>query len=112
SPLVLVLDHDSWLTHHRRLSGVIIRAASHLNDRTLVLLAWAGVAYAGVRFIEAFGLWHRRKWAEWFALLSTAMYLPWELLEVIPRPSPAKYALVVTSLAVCFYLGWRRYRNP
>ena len=29
TPLVLVLDHDGWLTHHRHLSGVIIRAASH-----------------------------------------------------------------------------------
>ena len=75
-----------------------------------MLLAWAAVAYAGVRFIEAYGLWRRRKWAEWFALLSTAMYLPWELLEVIRRPSPAKYALLATSLAVCFYLGRRRYR--
>jgi uncharacterized membrane protein (DUF2068 family) len=63
-----------------------------------------------VRFIEAYGLWHRRRWAEWLALLSTGMYLPWELVEVIRRPSPAKYGLAATSVAVCFYLGWRRYR--
>lgn len=109
TPLEVLLDHEGWLTHHH-LSGVIIRAVSHLNDSTLVLLAWAALAYAAVRFIEAYGLWHRRRWAEWFALLSTAMYLPWEIVEVIRRPSPVKYGLAAISLAVCFYLGWRRYR--
>ena len=110
TPLELLLDREGWLAHHRHLHGAVIRAASHLNDGTLVLLAWAALAYAGARFIEAYGLWHQRTWAEWIALLSTAMYVPWELVELIRRPSLATFGLLATSVAVCCFLGSRRYR--
>src|SRR5262245_44252600 len=107
--LEVLLDHEGWLAHHHHLRGAIIRAASHLNDSRLVLLAWAAVAYSGARFIEAYGLLRRRNWAEWIALLSAAMYLPWELVELIRRPNLTSAGLAATSLAVCSYLGWRRY---
>ena len=110
TPLELLLDREGWLAHHRHLHSAIIRAASHLNDSSLMLLAWAALAYAGARFIEAYGLWRQRTWAEWIALLSTGIYIPWELADLIRRPSPATFGLAATSLAVSPYLGWRRYR--
>jgi uncharacterized membrane protein (DUF2068 family) len=47
-----------------------------------MLAALGATAYAGVRFIEAYGLWRARPWAEWFAAVSGAVYLPFELVEV------------------------------
>jgi ABC-type transport system substrate-binding protein len=54
---------------------VLIRLASNVTDAKLWTAAAAAVVYSIVRFVEAYGLWHRRIWAEWFALLSGAMRL-------------------------------------
>ena len=38
--------------------------------------------YGTVRFIEAYGLWRERRWAEWLAAGSGGLYLPVELYEM------------------------------
>jgi len=35
------------------------------------------------RFVEAYGLWRQRRWAEWFAAVSGAIYIPFELYELL-----------------------------
>src|SRR4249919_3417894 len=54
-------------------SEVFLRAASNVTDAKLWAAAAAAVMYSVVRFSEAYGLWNRRTWAEWFALLSGSM---------------------------------------
>jgi uncharacterized membrane protein (DUF2068 family) len=46
------------------------------------MLAALAAAYAIVRFVEAYGLWLGRRWAEWFAALSAGIYLPFEVYEL------------------------------
>src|SRR5436190_19221006 len=60
---------------------IFLHAASNLTDARLVLLALGAFVYALVRFVEAFGLWRRRRWAEWFAAVSGAVYVPIEIYE-------------------------------
>ena len=66
--------------------------------------------YAAVRFTEGYGLWHSRVWAEWFALLSGAMYLPWELIKVVEHPNLVHWSLLVINLAVIAYMAYIRIR--
>src|SRR6266576_3270778 len=54
----------------------LFELASHSSDRNLWVLALVTLAFASVRLIEAYGLWREREWAQWFSLLSTALYLP------------------------------------
>ncbi|MEZ0238315.1 MAG: DUF2127 domain-containing protein, partial [Methylophilaceae bacterium] len=54
-----------------------------------------------VFFIEAHGLWHGKRWAEWFTALSGAMYLPFELREIVSSHSGlAVAALLINGLVV------------
>jgi uncharacterized membrane protein (DUF2068 family) len=70
------------------------------NIRLWTLAAGAG-AYALVRFIEAYGLWHGKRWAKWFAALSGAIYLPFELREIVSSQSGlAVAALLLNGLIV------------
>jgi len=58
-----------------------------------------------VRFIEAYGLWYARRWAEWIAALSGGIYVPFELFELYERATwPSLGALVVNSMIVAFML--------
>jgi uncharacterized membrane protein (DUF2068 family) len=71
-----------------------------------------------VRFIEAFGLWRRKRWAAWFGVLSGGIYIPVELFEVAHGLSWAKLTVLTVNLAVVAYLGFsltiagRPPRNP
>jgi len=92
------------------LSRVFLDAAEKVTDGRLWAAAAAALVYATVRLVEAYGLWNARVWAEWFALLSGTLYLPWEIYEVALRPSPGKVAVFVTNLAVVLYMLYVRVR--
>src|SRR5215467_12084091 len=87
-----------------RLSNLFIAAASKANDKSLWAIAAAAMVYAVVRFAEAYGLWYAREWAEWFALLSGAMYLPWEVLSIIRHPHPIKWGVLIVNLLIVLYM--------
>jgi uncharacterized membrane protein (DUF2068 family) len=65
------------------LPNIIIRAAGELNNSRLLFLAFGAFVYSVIRFIEAYGLWNELRWVEWFALLSGAIYLPIEFMNVL-----------------------------
>jgi uncharacterized membrane protein (DUF2068 family) len=66
-----------------------------------LLLAALAATYGLVRFIEAYGLWHGRRWAEWFAAVSGAIYIPFELYELLQGINWLSLgALVVNVLVV------------
>ena len=58
---------------------VFLDLAGQITDARLWFLAAAALAYASVRFIEAYGLWYAKRWAEWFAALSGGIYIPFEI---------------------------------
>ena len=60
---------------------IFLQAAARTDDSRLLLLAAGAAAYSAVRFIEAYGLWHARPWAELFAAASGAIYMPFEVFE-------------------------------
>jgi len=86
------------------LSNLFITAAGHTTDKGLWALAAAAMVYALVRFAEAYGLWNDREWAEWFALLSGAMYLPWEMYSLMRHPQPIKWVILLANLAIVLYM--------
>jgi uncharacterized membrane protein (DUF2068 family) len=87
-----------------RLSNLFVTAAGRTTDKGLWALAAAAMIYALVRFAEAFGLWHDREWAEWFALLSGAMYLPWEMYSLMRHPHPIKWVILLANVAIVLYM--------
>ncbi|NMW21035.1 MAG: DUF2127 domain-containing protein [Chlorobiaceae bacterium] len=85
---------------------IFIEAAGHLTDSRLRFLALFALLYALMRFIEAYGLWFARRWAEWFALISGCVYLPVELFELAKGFTWLKIALVVINLMVVLYMAF------
>src|SRR5215813_2704130 len=88
----------------RRYPFIFLQAAARVTDAKLWALAGGAIAYAALRFIEAYGLWHRRVWAEWFALLSGGLYLPVELYEFVKRPTGLRLGIFLVNAAIVLYL--------
>jgi uncharacterized membrane protein (DUF2068 family) len=118
---------------HRDLADILFRMALALRidpenhlvalvlERTQSLtphrLRWIGVAVfgdAGLDFIEGTGLILRKTWAEYFTLILTASFLPWELFEILRHVTPVKVGLSILNLLVVIYLAYvlRQRRVP
>ena len=67
----------------RHYPRVFIQAAGRVSSSRLWMLAGGAFAYSVVRFVEAYGLWRLRPWAEWFAIVSGGLYLPVEVYELV-----------------------------
>ena len=87
-----------------KLSNLFVKLASHATDRLLWMLAIGALVYAAVRAVEAYGLWREREWAQWFALLSTASYLPPELYWLLRHPTWLKCGALITNIAVLLFM--------
>ena len=97
-----------------RYPRVFLDAAAALTESRATLLVVGAMAYALVRFVEAYGLWRGRRWAEWFAAVSGAIYIPFELYELHQRGgwiAPAALALNILVVALMCRALLRGYRR-
>jgi uncharacterized membrane protein (DUF2068 family) len=79
---------------------IFLDAASRWQDSRLLLLAAGASVYSFVRFIEAYGLFLERAWAEILAALSGAIYVPFEVIELARNPTWHGGVLLVLNVAV------------
>jgi uncharacterized membrane protein (DUF2068 family) len=81
-----------------------------LADRTTGRGIWtavsAGLVYSVARFVESYGLWNELHWAEWFAAISGAVWVPFEVFAVIEHPQWIRFAVLNGNLLVVFYILW------
>jgi uncharacterized membrane protein (DUF2068 family) len=84
--------------------NVFVRILEDTSNAQLWLIGCLVVLYALVRFIEAWGLWRSRRWAEWLAAVSGAIYVPLELYELFRGFSWIKLAALAANLAVVAFM--------
>jgi len=83
-----------------------------IDLRSLVLLA---AGYIATRFLESYGLWNDRAWGEWLGALSGALYVPFEVMHLIHRPSAITAAVLAFNIFLVCFLAvrlWRRRQSP
>jgi uncharacterized membrane protein (DUF2068 family) len=98
------LVRHSHLDPARHYPRVFIEAASHMGDSRLRSLAALAFLYAVVRLVEAYGLWHMKVWAEWFAIIAGSVYLPVEIYEIFKRVTWMRATVLLTNAFIVAYL--------
>jgi len=93
---------------HHHYAQVFLNLADNVTDAKLWAVAALAAAYSVVRFTEAYGLWLERTWAEWFALISGAIYVPFEAYELVRRTTPIHVAVLLINLGIVFYMLYLR----
>ncbi len=98
--LALRIDPENHLV------SLLLERADSLTPHRL---RWIGAAVffdAGLDFIEGTGLVLRKAWAEYFTLILTASFLPWELFEICRHLTIAKVCLTILNVLVVIYLAY------
>jgi uncharacterized membrane protein (DUF2068 family) len=89
-------------THYMRL---FIESVARATNHHVGEIAALGFAYAAVRFVEGYGLWRERHWAEWFAVISAGLYLPLELTHFGHHPCLFNAAVILVNMLIILYLA-------
>jgi uncharacterized membrane protein (DUF2068 family) len=111
-------DVASWfidflhMSPDRHFAQLLLHMADSLsNAKEWVVLAGA-CSYSGLRFTEAVGLWRARPWAEWIALISGAVYLPFEIRLLAHRVTVFHAAVLLVNLAIVGFMFYLRIYVP
>src|SRR5215467_8202378 len=75
-----------------------------LNERRIKELSAGTFAYAAVFLTEGTGLAFRKRWAEYFTIITTASLLPLELYEIVERVSFVRILLLLANIVIVIYL--------
>jgi uncharacterized membrane protein (DUF2068 family) len=77
-----------------------------LHGNTIAVLAATATAYAVIEGVEAIGLWHERRWAEYLTAIATAGFLPFEVHELASRVTVFRVGGFIVNLALLLFLLW------
>ena len=106
--LFTVVDRvTAWLRLNQdsRIADWFYDLADRTTGRGIWTVAGAGFAYSALRLVEAYGLWNQRHWAEWVAVISGAIYVPFEIYALVAHPGWKPLALLIGNLIVLFYIA-------
>jgi len=92
---------------HSRLLG-LIQDSFTLNPRALLYLAIGLAGYATIELLEAVGLWLGQRWGEYFALVATSLFLPYEIYELTVKITWLRLAAFAVNLLLVAYLLWTK----
>ncbi len=90
------------------LAQLFVERAAKINESNIMIFVALAFVYTLVRFVEAYGLWRLRAWAEWFAIISGTIYLPIEIYEIFRQPTIIKFLIFFFNLALVLYLIYVR----
>lgn len=111
SGLLTLIHHDvhrlaALLVEHAHLNPaskypkIFVDAAAQLTDVRLWQLTAGAAVYAMLRLLEAYGLYREHVWAELLAAVSGAVYIPFEVAELVHRATLLGTTLLTLNLAI------------
>ena len=84
--------------------GVFIDLVYRVSDVRLWKVAVVAALYVILRFVEAFGLWYAMSWAEWIALFAGAVYIPFELADLLRHPTWFGVVVILVNTVIVLYM--------
>lgn len=103
----LRLDPDNRYIHR------LLLRVFRVTPRQLKELSVGSFIYAALFLTEGTGLVLRKHWAEYVALISTALFIPLEVYEIYKHLTWMKLVITVLNVLTVWYLAiriFRRYR--
>ena len=89
---------------HNHFIHKLLEKLAGLDDRRLKELSVGTFLYAAIFFTEGIGLALRKRWAEYFTIITTSSLLPIEIYELVKRASLGRGFALLINVAVVAYL--------
>src|SRR5580692_5416993 len=112
---MLLVHKDAWviaesllalfhISTDRHAAQLFLNFADDITDARLWAAVWLALVYSTLRFVEAYGLWKQRTWAEWVAFGSGTLLIPIEVRELMRGITLLRSAVFLGNLVIVFYM--------
>ncbi len=98
---VLRVDPDNRYIHR-----ILVKVLA-VSPRQLKELSAGTFFYAALLLTEGIGLLLRKRWAEYFTVITTALLIPIEIYEIARRVTAVKLGVLAINIAIVWYLARR-----
>jgi uncharacterized membrane protein (DUF2068 family) len=108
-PAIRALYRDlGFNVNHSKLLGLIQHSFT-LSPKVLLILAIGVAAYAIIELVEAVGLWLGKRWGEYFAMVATSVFLPYEVYDLTVKVTWLRVVAFIINLLLVAYLVWSKH---
>jgi uncharacterized membrane protein (DUF2068 family) len=98
---VLRIDPENHYVHR------LLARALNVNPHQLKALSIGTFIYSAIFLTEGSGLLLRKRWAEYFTIISTGALIPLEVYELVKHITPIKIIVMIVNIAIVVYLVLR-----
>jgi uncharacterized membrane protein (DUF2068 family) len=98
---VLRVDPDNRFVHN------VLAKIFRVTPKQLRELSLGTFVYAGLFAIEGTGLLLRKRWAEYFTIVTTSGLIPLEVVELVRHFTVTKLAVLIVNVMIVWYLAAR-----
>ena len=103
---ILRVDPDN------RFVNSLLTRALRVNPHQLKALSAGTFIYSALLLTEGTGLLLRKRWAEYFTIVTTAGLIPLEVYELAKHVTAVKIAVLIVNIAIVVYLVLRVRQKP
>jgi uncharacterized membrane protein (DUF2068 family) len=89
----------------------IAAQANALSAKQLTIYGVIAIGYGALEGVEAYGLFRRRRWAEYLTVVATSLLFIPEFWELVKKPSPLKIGGIAVNAVIVAYLVHRLRRH-
>jgi uncharacterized membrane protein (DUF2068 family) len=83
---------------------LLLKFLKYINQTVIYSIGILALILAAIRYIEAIGLWHKKKWAEWLALFTTLVFIPFEIFHLTQGFNVLIVFILIVNIVICIYL--------
>ena len=90
----------------------LLAKLTNVSPRKLEVLGVGAFIYAALFITEGTGLLLGKRWAEWLTVVSTSMFIPLEIYEVVHHANWRRGMVFAINIAIVIYLIVQLRRKP
>jgi uncharacterized membrane protein (DUF2068 family) len=91
--------------------NLALEKTTRVSPAQVKKLGLGSFLYAGLFLAEGTGLWLRKRWGEWLAVIITSSLVPIELYEIYRHFGWVKVAVLALNVAIVIYLIYHMRRQ-
>jgi uncharacterized membrane protein (DUF2068 family) len=86
----------------------LLQQAFAVRHSTLLLVALGVLAYGILELVEGYGLWFKKRWGEYVAVVATSLFVPVEIHEIMVLVSWLRVSALIINLFAVAYILWTK----
>jgi len=92
-------------------SQKLLEKAGNVHDVELRRLAAVAFLYAAFRYVQAYGLWTEKHWAEWLTVVTAGLFIPLEVQHLFHRFTAMGLGVLIGNLLIVAYVAYVLVQN-